>query len=217
MRKWLFIPILGIIIGEFLIFRGQIVTGVEIHIANLLAIILLVIFGKLCLKEKNILQSLTILPLLRLIDLSIPQLSADIYVQYAIMYGVMFIPIYLIMKSQYVLQKESGTALSILLYTSPTFKRLHIYVPTVVLIIVMMGTIGQYIGIIPAMQIPSSEVTYVIGEFVTIFLIIILSISLLVSDTKYWSEYISRSINIYSSPLLLTFVTIVIHKIMIVI
>lgn len=115
------------------------------------------------------------------------------------------------------LHKESETSTSILLYSSPSLKRVYIYVPTVVLTIVVMGVLGQYIGVIPNVQTPSSEVMYVIGEFVSIFLIIILSISFLMSDTKYWNEYISRNVNIYSSPLILTFITIVIHKIMIII
>lgn len=217
MKKWIYEPIIGIAIGEFLIFYDRILAGVGIHIINLLAIILIIIFGNLSQKTRNILQSLILLPLLRITSLSIPQLSENIYVQHLIIYGIMLVPIYLIMKNQHILCNESGTSSSILLYISPSFKRIYIYVPTIILTIVMIGMIGQYIGIIPDIQTIPSEVTYVIGEFVSIFLIAILSISLLVSDTKYWDKYISNIVNIYSVPLLLTFVTIVIHKIMIVI
>jgi hypothetical protein len=217
MKNWIYISILGIIAGELLVLYGQVLTGLEIHIINLLVIILIIIFGNLSLKTKNILQSVILLPLLRIISLSIPQLSDKTYVQNLVLYGIMVIPIYLIMKNQYVLQKESGSALSVLLYRSPSFKKVYIYLPTVVLIIIMIGMIGQYVGIVPNIQTISPDVTNTIGELVSIFLIIILSISLLVSDTKYWNEYISNSMGIYSSPLLLLFVTIVIHKIMIII
>jgi len=118
------------------------------------------------------------------------------------------------MKNQHVLQKESGVSTSILLCSFPSSRRVYIYVPTVVLTIVIVGMIGQYIGVIPNIRIISPDV---IGEFVSIFLIVILSISFLASDTKYWSEYISSNMNICSGPLLLTFITIVIHKIMLII
>lgn len=216
MKKWTYLPIIGIVIGELLILSNNILAGIGLHIINLLAIILIIIFGNLSLNVKNVLQSLTLLPLLRIISLSIPQFDGnfDGNVRYLIMYGIMLVPIYMIMKNQYILHKEYGTNLSILLYSSPSFKRVYIYMPTVILLMFIMIMIGQYVGVIPNIQTIQPEV---IGEFVSIFLIIILSISLLVSDTKYWNEYISRGISIYSSPLLLIFVTIVINKIMFII
>jgi hypothetical protein len=215
LKKWIYIPIIGIIIGELLIIYDKIFAGIGIHIINLLAIILIIIFSNLSLKTKNILQSLILLPLLRIINLSIPQLSENIYLERLIIYGIMLAPIYLIMKNQPILHKESETNLSISLYSSPSFERVYINEHNVMLKVIAMLMIGLYIVIIPNMQTISSEVTYLIGEFLYMFLIIILLISLLVSDTKYWNEYISKSINIYSSSLLLTFVTIVIHEIII--
>lgn len=203
MKKLTYIPIIGIAIGEILIFDNKLIAGIGIHIISLLAIILIIIFGNLSMKTKNILQSLILLPLLRIISLSIPQLSKNIYVQYLIIYCIVLIPIYLIMKHQYMIHKESGTS-----------RRVYVYEPVIILAIIVIAMVGQYIGIIPDIQTPPSEVTYAIGKFVSIFLIIILSISTLVSDTKYWNEYISNSINIYSNPLLLIFVAIVINKIM---
>ncbi len=210
LKKLLYLPIIGIIIGEILIFDGKILTGIGLHIINLLAIILIIIFGNLSLKIKNILQSLTLLPLLRIISLSIPQFGGNM--RYLIIYGIMLVPIYLVMKNQHILHKESDTNLSILLYSSPSFKRVYIYVPTIILLMVMIAVIGQYICIIPNMQAILPGMIDVIGKFVSIVLIIILSISLLVSSTKYWNGYTSRVINIYSYPLLLAFVIIVIHK-----
>lgn len=217
MKKLIYALIMSIVVGEILIFYNRILSGVGIHIIILLIIILIIIFGNLSPKTKNILQSLILLPLLRIISLSIPQLSKNVYIQHVIIYGIMFIPIYLIMKHQHILYKESGTSSSILLYRSPSLKRVYIYVPTVMLTIITIVKIGQYMSIIPNIQAISPDVANVIGELVSIFLIIILSISLLVSDTKCWNKYISNTINICSIPLLLAFVTIVIHKIMVVI
>ena len=58
------------------------------------------------------------------------------------------------------------------------------------------------------------DITNIGGEYVSIFLIIILSISLLASDTKYWSEYISNILKTCSNPLLLAFIAMVVFKIM---
>ena len=69
MKKEISIPILGIIVGELIMFYGQILTGLGIHIVNFLAIILIIIFSKLEIKEKNILQGLTLLIILRMINL----------------------------------------------------------------------------------------------------------------------------------------------------
>ena len=216
MKKLIYIPIIGIAIGEFLIFHNKILAGIGIHIMSLMAIILIIICGNLSLKTKDILQSLILLPLLRIISLSIAQVSEKIYIQHMVTYGIMLIPIYLIMRSQHILHKESGTNQSILLYDSRSFKRVYIYIPAVMLAIIMIGVIGQYAGVIPNIRTPPLEVTNVIGEFVTMFMIAIISISLLVTDTKYCNEYISSIINIYSSPLLLVFLTIVIQKIMLI-
>lgn len=217
MRKWIYIPIIGIIIGELLILYDKILVGLGIHIVGILTIILIIIFGNLSLKTKNILQCLILLPLLRIMRLSIPQLSDNIFVQYMIIYGIMFVPIYLIMRNDHILLKESETNLSILLYSSRSFGKVYIYMNTIILVIIITAMIGQYVSMISSAQTILPEVTYIIEEIISIFLIITLSISLLVSNTKYWNEYISNSIDIYSYPLLLTLVTIIIHKIMFII
>lgn len=63
----------------------------------------------------------------------------------------------------------------------------------------------------------SSDIIYDGGKLMTVFLIIVLIISLLLTDTKYWDKYISNMLDISSNPLLLIFVVIVIFKIMLII
>ncbi len=322
MKKEIYIPILGIIVGELIMFYDQILTGLGIHIINFIAIILIIIFGKLPLKEKNILQSLTLLILLRMINLSMPQFFTTALMQYPLIYGIMFLPIYMVINSQQISSNDVGV----------NFRKLYIYVPIAIVIgivaaiieyriidpvalvekirfsdialisivmfvfigiteelifrsilqtrlekilglrygllltgvifgimhvsyrildeilfAIIFGIILGYIfqktrnllfvtsihgttnvtlfGILPNMSMSIVANTQNIpldtiiasGTFISIFLIIILSISLLVSDTKYWNEYISGMLKTYSHPLLLVFVTIVIYKIILVI
>lgn len=213
MKKEIYIPTIGIVIGEFLLFYDNIYQGIGIHMINILTIILVIIFGNLSLEMKNVLQSLMLLPVLRIVGLSMPQLFTN-YLQYLLIYGIMLTPIFLIIKNQWTSYKELGTNLSV--HGSPSFNRFYIYMPIVVLTAVMTIMIGQYINIIPNIQIPSSEVTYIIGKFMSISLIIIFSISFLLSGSKYWNKYVSNTIGIYSNPLLLTFAAIVIHRIILI-
>ena len=67
-------------------------------------------------------------------------------------------------------------------------------------------------SIISNMQIPVKIVS-VDGEIVSIFLIFILSISFLVSPTKYWNIYVSNTLNILADPMWLIFICIVIFNI----
>jgi len=119
MRKEISVPIFGIVLGELIMFSGQMLTGLGIHIINFLAIILLIIFGKLSLKEKNVLQSLTLLILLRMINLSMPQFFTSTLTQYPLIYGVMFIPIYMLIKNQNISSHDIGV----------NFRKFYIYIP----------------------------------------------------------------------------------------
>lgn len=61
------------------------------------------------------------------------------------------------------------------------------------------------------------ETINIAGEFVTIFLIISLIAALLLSNSKYWNRLTSESFDICRYSLFLTFMTIVIFKIIMVI
>lgn len=205
MKILTYIPIISVAIGEFFILYGNILAGIGIHIISLVATILIIIFCNLSLRAKNILQSLMLIPLLRIVSLSVPQLFNDVDVRYLLVFGIMTIPIYSIVKNQQILFTKLET----------NFERLHIYIFVTVLIWIGIVLAEQYMNAISNIWTYSKEDISVGGEFLSIFMIVILPISSLVSDTKYWNEYISNSIDICSSPLLLTFVTIVIHKIMV--
>ena len=63
----------------------------------------------------------------------------------------------------------------------------------------------------------SPENIYIGGELVSIFLIILLIIAFLISETKYWNMQTEYSLETYSNPLLLVFIAIVAYKILVII
>lgn len=116
---YVYIPLLVLTIGELSIFFGNSYYGLGIHLVNLLAIILIAIFSPIEIKEKNILQALTLPIILRIINISMPQFFTTTFLQYPLIYGIMFIPIYQIIKVQQMSSNEIGL----------NFKKLHIYLP----------------------------------------------------------------------------------------
>lgn len=135
MKKEISIPILGIIVGELLMFYDQISLGLGIHIVNLLIITFILMFSSLTIKEKNVLQSLTLLIILQMINLSMPQFFTAALVQYSLIYGIMFVPIYFTIKNQQIPYKELGI----------NFSRLYYYLPLAILIGIVTAVVEYHI------------------------------------------------------------------------
>lgn len=129
MKKDIFVVMFGVMISELMIFYGDVFYGLGMHVINLLTIIFLIIFGISDIKVKRVLQSLILLILLRIISLSMPQLFANILLQYSLIYGVMFVPIYFIIKGQNISVEELGI----------NFRKIYIYVPLSVLLGIIAG------------------------------------------------------------------------------
>lgn len=119
MKKEIYLPALGIAAGELMIFSGQVYAGLVIHIINLQAINLSLIFSNFQSDIKKVYQSLFLLLLMRIINIAIPQFFTTTLLWYPLVYGVMFIPIYLIIKNQHISLKELGL----------DFSRLWLYLP----------------------------------------------------------------------------------------
>jgi membrane protease YdiL (CAAX protease family) len=124
MKKEIYIPVLGIVVGELLLFFGHVSLSLAAYVINLQAITLALILGNSTLPVKNALQSLLLLILLRIINLSMPHFFTSALLWYPLVYGVMFIPIYSIIKNQQISSEEIGA----------DFRRLHIYIPAAILI-----------------------------------------------------------------------------------
>ena len=125
------IYILGIITGELLISSGQIFSGIGIYTINLVTIILAIIFSSTSSEEKDVLQSFMPVILLRIITLSMPQFFASPLLQYSLIYAIMFMSIYFIVKSRNMSSKDLGI----------DFKRFHIYLPVGMIIGTIMAII----------------------------------------------------------------------------
>ncbi len=65
-------------------------------------------------------------------------------------------------------------------------------------------------------SLPSEAVSQT-GVLVIISLVFSLSIALLISDSKHWNRWASATLDICSSPLLITFAGMVVYKIMLII
>jgi membrane protease YdiL (CAAX protease family) len=124
MKKDIYIAALGIAAGELNIFFGQLYVGILIYIIILQLLTLAIIFGRYPSEIKNVFQSLLLLLLLRIVNISMPQFFTTPLLSYPFIYGIMFLPIYLIITNQQISQKEMGM----------DFRRLNIYLPTALLI-----------------------------------------------------------------------------------
>lgn len=119
MKKTIYLAVLGVAAGEFMMFYGHVYTGIAIHIINLQAIAIALIFRNYPSKIKNVLQSMLLLLLLRIISVAMPRFFPAALLWYPLIYGVMFMPVYLIIKNQHIPLKEMGM----------DSRRLHIYLP----------------------------------------------------------------------------------------
>jgi len=130
MKKEIFLASLGIAVGEMNIFLGHTYSGIIIHIINLQILTLAIIFGRISSDVENVFhiksvfQSLLLLLLLRIVNIAMPQFFTNTLLWYSLIYGVMFLPIYYIVKNQRITIEELGM----------DFKRLHIYFPAALLI-----------------------------------------------------------------------------------
>jgi membrane protease YdiL (CAAX protease family) len=124
MKKEIYLPVLGIGAGEIMMFFGQVYPGLAIHIINLQVLTLLLIFSEFPSKIKMIHQSLTLLLLLRIVNLAMPQFFTQTLMVYPLTYGIMYIAVYTVIRNQNISDKELGL----------NSKRLHIYLPSALII-----------------------------------------------------------------------------------
>lgn len=131
MKQYTYLSIVTLIVAELLILSGNVLQGLGLHLANMLAIIAIIVFLNKDVKTNNVLQGLTLVILLRVTNLTIPQLFTDSLIQYTLLYGIMFIPIYYVIKSQEISTKELGIS----------FEKLYTKLSLAVLIGIVMGIV----------------------------------------------------------------------------
>lgn len=135
MKKVIYLPVLGIVAGESMMFLGHVYLGLAIHIINLQAITLSLIFSSFPSDIKNVNQSLLLLLLMRIITLAMPVFFTVTLLWYPLVYGVMLISIYYIIRNQQISSKEIGL----------NYERVHIYTLAALLISAVIGMLEYQI------------------------------------------------------------------------
>jgi uncharacterized protein len=129
MKKEIYLPIMGIAAGEIMMLSGHIYMGLVLHVINLQAITLALIFSDLSIEKKNLIQTLLLLLQMRILNLAMPQFFTSKLLWYPLVYGVMFISIYYVTKQQNITSKDIGI----------DFNRWYLYIPLALLIAAAMA------------------------------------------------------------------------------
>ncbi len=161
MKKEIYLPILGIAAGELAMFSAHVYIGLVIHIINLQAITLALIFGNFPKGVKDVIQSLILLLQMRIINLAMPQFFTTTLLWYPLVYVVMFIPVYYIIRNQQISSRELGI----------NIRRLYIYLPAAILIGIAMALI-EFRVLHPASLITDLELSNLILISVIMFVFI---------------------------------------------
>ena len=129
MKNEIYLPIVGIAAGEIMMLSGHVYIGLLLHVINLQAITLALIFSDLSIENKNLIQTLLLLLQMRILNLAMPQFFTTKLLWYPLVYGVMFISIYYVTKQQNITSKDIGI----------DFNRWYLYIPLALLIAAAMA------------------------------------------------------------------------------
>lgn len=110
----LILPIVLILLAEYLIFMGKPNAAMPIHAANLIFLILSSIFI-----NNRIYPALMLLPLFRLLNVAMPIFFNLTLYSYSMVYAPMFIPIYFLVKDGFISRSEAGMTFKGFLYYFP--------------------------------------------------------------------------------------------------
>lgn len=148
MKKEIYLPVIAIAIGELMMFFNQVYTGLAIHIITLQSIVLFLIFSSAKKDIKNVQQALLLVLQMRIINLAMPQFFTITLLWYPLIYGVMFIPIYFIIRHQQMQPRELGMNLD----------NLFLYLPTGILIGIAASLV-EYIILDPTPLIKNLQIS----------------------------------------------------------
>jgi len=129
MKNEIYLPIVGIAAGEIMMLSGHVYIGLVLHVINLQAITLGLIFSDLSTEKKNLMQTMLLLLQMRILNLAMPQFFTTKLLWYPLVYGVMFISIYYVTKQQNITSKDIGI----------DFNRWYLYLPLALLIAAAMA------------------------------------------------------------------------------
>lgn len=121
------LSVLAIFIGEALIFSGHAIYGLAVHIINLQVLTILIIKDRNFfpiskdIDVKPIFQSFALLLLMRIVNMALPIFFIPSIFWISVIYGVMFIPIYSVLKHQNFTLKAVGFQCSKLNVFAPSY------------------------------------------------------------------------------------------------
>ena len=153
-------PILCITLAELLIYVGHIKASVWVHITTIVMLSLSTIFIKNR-EISRIHQSLMMLPILRLVNLSMPIFFDLTLYSYVFIYGPLLIPIIIIARSQHFTRAEMGL----------TFNKFWTYTLLSIPLGFLLG-LGEYLTIRAGYMIPNLSLLSVLElTFVMVFFV----------------------------------------------
>lgn len=137
------LPVSAIIVAEAFLFLKYTKYGIILHIITLLALSLAASRIR-DIETSNLLQVLALLPLFRILNITMPIFFTKTLYTFPLVYGPVFISIYYVAKNQ----KFSGREIGV------SFEKLHIYFPASVILGMVLGRIEYSIisveSLIPA-------------------------------------------------------------------
>ncbi|HEY3362108.1 MAG TPA: CPBP family intramembrane glutamic endopeptidase [Methanosarcina sp.] len=134
-NKWVYLiaPIIAIVFAEVMIYLGREFEAIEIHALILLGLSFSIMFIRSEEIQKTY-QALILLPILRLIDISMPLFYEEKLYNLIFVYGLLAIPVSIVVANQGFTRTELGI----------TFKKIVIYIPFSILLGLLLG-IGEFI------------------------------------------------------------------------
>lgn len=148
MKDWeiVSIPIVAIIIAEMLLYMGRLQAGIFMHVM----IPLCLAVSSMWIQRSNVslaMEVLTMLPILRLVNISMPVFFGTTLYLYLFIYAPLAIPLYIIVRHQRFTMEELGL----------TLKNLYIYIPLGLLVGYLIG-LGEYNTIVVGSLIPDVSI-----------------------------------------------------------
>jgi len=147
----LILPVFLILLAELLIFLGKPNAAMPIHALNLVLLILSSIYI-----NNRIYPALMLMPLFRLLNVAMPVFFDLTLYSYSMVYAPMFIPIYFLVKDNFVGRAEAGL----------TFKGFWFYLPLAISVGFALGW-GEYNVIHPQLLTPGANIKDVLILIVT--------------------------------------------------
>lgn len=157
---YLIVPVLVIAIAEFMIYSGRVIGAMEVHAVLLFGLSLSTLYIKNEEIQKTY-QALILLPVVRLVNLSMPAFYEITLYSFVFIYGLLTIPVTIALANQGFTREQLGV----------TFKRMWLYIPLSIVLGLLFG-LGEYLIIETNYLIPDlSIITVLVLTLVMVLLV----------------------------------------------